>query len=77
MRVVATNMTIAEAHGGLSSRGQNAAKPDPAAYLWEIYKNPWHPENNPSGFVNLGVAENVRFSRPSIAVPALTENESP
>ena len=27
--------------------------------IWDIYEDIWHPQNNPEGIVNLGVAENV------------------
>ncbi|KAH9871231.1 hypothetical protein IAQ61_005410 [Plenodomus lingam] len=46
--------------GSLSSRGADATKSTgELSQLWEIISNPWHPETNPTGYVSLGVAENM------------------
>ena len=42
----------------LSQRADGFAKPDPTFLLWDILQDLWHPESNPNGYVNLGVAEN-------------------
>ncbi|KAH7354370.1 pyridoxal phosphate-dependent transferase [Plectosphaerella cucumerina] len=43
----------------LSSRGQEMAIPQDKNRLWDVIKDIWHPETNPSGYLNLGVAENA------------------
>ncbi|KAH6687216.1 pyridoxal phosphate-dependent transferase, partial [Plectosphaerella plurivora] len=43
----------------LSSRGQIMATPNNKYLLWDIIKDLWHPKTNPSGYLNLGVAENA------------------
>ncbi|KAG8414506.1 hypothetical protein J3459_014666 [Metarhizium acridum] len=43
----------------LSTRAQVLSKPDPKFFFWEVLQDIWDPQNNPNGFVNLGVAENV------------------
>lgn len=43
----------------LSTRAQDLSKPDPKFFFWEVLQNIWDPQNNPNGFVSLGVAENV------------------
>ena len=42
----------------LSMRGQSYAK-EPKKTLENVINNLWDPEDNPDGFVSLGVAENV------------------
>ena len=42
----------------LSSRGHSYAE-GPKQTLQDVIRNLWDPEDNPDGFVNLGVAENV------------------
>lgn len=49
-----------EAISTLSVRAQDLAKPDDTkSPIWDIYNDQWHPQNNPDGYVSLGVAENV------------------
>ena len=44
----------------LSDRAQACARPDSTRNpLWDIYKNQWHPQDNPDGYVSIGVAENT------------------
>ena len=42
----------------LSDRAQAETQPRLTALLWEVLGNSWHPENNPNGYVSVGVAEN-------------------
>ena len=42
----------------LSLRAQECTKPSPSP-LWDIYQDQWHPDSNPNGYVNVGVAENT------------------
>ena len=44
----------------LSIRGNAAAASLNKLAILEVLANLWHPTSNPSGFVSLGVAENVR-----------------
>lgn len=41
-----------------SVRGDAAGKPNDKLFFWEVLRNLWHPDTNPSGFLSLGVAEN-------------------
>lgn len=44
----------------LSERAKKLAKPDEnRSPIWDIYNNQWHPQDNPDGYVNIGVAENT------------------
>ncbi|KIX01390.1 uncharacterized protein Z518_09115 [Rhinocladiella mackenziei CBS 650.93] len=44
----------------LSARAQACANPDKFDNpIWDIILNLWHPEENPDGFVSVGVAENT------------------
>ena len=43
----------------LSHRGDALSRPDPNFRFFQIISQPWHPETSPSGYVNLGVAENT------------------
>ncbi|KAK5056621.1 hypothetical protein LTR84_012153 [Exophiala bonariae] len=55
-----TTIKTPEAISTLSVRAQELAKPDEdKSPIWDIYNNQWHPQNNPEGYVSLGVAENV------------------
>ncbi|EGY23448.1 hypothetical protein VD0002_g6642 [Verticillium dahliae] len=42
----------------LSIRGRDAASSNGSTLLWDVMKNLWHPDDNPSGFVSLAMAEN-------------------
>ncbi|KAF4552445.1 Aminotransferase class I and II-like protein 5 [Elsinoe fawcettii] len=42
----------------LSSRAQGEAGASDRVLIWQVYNNSWHPDTNPDGFINLGVAEN-------------------
>ena len=42
----------------LSNRGHKFSQPDPQYVVWEVLQNLWVPEENPDGYVSLGVAEN-------------------
>lgn len=42
----------------LSTRCQEAAQLSETLILWKIVRNIWDPDTNPSGFLNLGIAEN-------------------
>jgi aspartate/methionine/tyrosine aminotransferase len=42
----------------LSTRGTAAATPSDGTLMWKILDDLWCPQNNPNGFVSLGVAEN-------------------
>jgi aspartate/methionine/tyrosine aminotransferase len=42
----------------LSTRGTAAATPGDGTLMWKILDDLWCPQNNPDGFVSLGVAEN-------------------
>lgn len=45
----------------LSDRGLDLAKAGVMMDMFKtILKNPYHPDDNPDGFVNIGTAENVR-----------------
>jgi 1-aminocyclopropane-1-carboxylate synthase len=49
-----------EAISTLSGRAQECARPDENRNpIWDIYNNQWHPQNNPDGYVSIGVAENT------------------
>ncbi len=52
---------IIEKRGSLSSRGAIRAATGGRLLdkFKEIFANPYDPETNPDGFVNIGVAENV------------------
>ncbi|KAF4459569.1 acc synthase [Fusarium albosuccineum] len=43
----------------LSLRGLDAAKPSDTSVRYEVLGDSWHEQKNPSGYVNLGVAENT------------------
>ncbi|KAH7187225.1 pyridoxal phosphate-dependent transferase [Fusarium oxysporum] len=43
----------------LSNRGQATADNKGGSLLWDVTANLWDPTTNPSGFVSLGMAENV------------------
>ncbi|KAK3690656.1 hypothetical protein LTR37_019058 [Vermiconidia calcicola] len=43
----------------LSERGQAAARPSGFMLMWEVLKDLWDPDTNPSGYVSLGLAENA------------------
>ncbi|EGY23402.1 ACC synthase [Verticillium dahliae VdLs.17] len=55
----------------LSVRGRDAALAKGATLFWEILKNLWHPDDNPSGFLSLAMAENSLMH--SRLLPRLTE----
>ena len=42
----------------LSKRGREWASHSSDLTIWQVLKDLWHPEQNPDGFVSLGVAEN-------------------
>ncbi|KPI45343.1 1-aminocyclopropane-1-carboxylate synthase-like protein 1 [Cyphellophora attinorum] len=42
----------------LSRRAQAETSPRLTALLWEVLSDQWHPQDNPSGYVSIGVAEN-------------------
>lgn len=42
----------------LSNRAKELSEPDPKFMFWDILQDLWHPEDNPGGFVSLGLAEN-------------------
>lgn len=42
----------------LSLRAQEETAPRLSVLLWEVLSDPWHPEDNPNGYVSIGVAEN-------------------
>jgi aspartate/methionine/tyrosine aminotransferase len=42
----------------LSTRAQAETSPRLTALLWEVLSDQWHPQDNPSGYVSIGVAEN-------------------
>ncbi|KAJ3518696.1 hypothetical protein NM208_g14421 [Fusarium decemcellulare] len=43
----------------LSLRGLDVAEPNDIFVLYEVLGDSWHRDNNPSGYINLGVAENT------------------
>ncbi|GJC89945.1 putative inactive 1-aminocyclopropane-1-carboxylate synthase-like protein 2 [Colletotrichum liriopes] len=43
----------------LSARGRDAASANGTTLLWDVLKNLWHPDDNPTGFVSLAMAENA------------------
>lgn len=42
----------------LSTRCQEAAQLSETLTLWKVVRDLWDPDANPSGFLNLGIAEN-------------------
>ncbi|KAJ9615007.1 hypothetical protein H2200_001081 [Cladophialophora chaetospira] len=67
--------SVASTVSTLSQRAQECAKPSQSP-LWDIYQDQWHPDSNPGGYVNVGVAENTlmhaeleSFIRSSTIVP--------
>jgi hypothetical protein len=46
-------------HANLSNRGELFASPAYRQSLLDILSDSWHPETNSSGYISLGVAENV------------------
>ncbi|ETI26568.1 hypothetical protein G647_03346 [Cladophialophora carrionii CBS 160.54] len=50
--------SIASTASTLSKRAQECAVPSQSP-LWGIYADQWHPESNPNGYINVGVAENT------------------
>lgn len=44
----------------LSKRGEQYALPANKNKLLDILRDVWHPTDNPKGYLNLGIAENVR-----------------
>lgn len=54
----------------LSSRGRGLQDFYPPYF--EIFDDPWDPDTNPNGYLNLGVAENVRQVECSTRQPQLT-----
>ena len=49
----------------VSARAASYAVTGDTNPLWEIIAQDWHPTQNPNGWVNLGVAENV-LARPML-----------
>ncbi|KAF2218623.1 ACC synthase [Elsinoe ampelina] len=49
----------------LSRRAEIESGNSPRALIWQVYANSYHPESNPDGFINLGVAEN-RLMHPEL-----------
>lgn len=49
---------VSKTVASLSSRAQKETAPRLTALLWEVLSNQWHPEQNPDGYVSIGVAEN-------------------
>ncbi|KAJ6445110.1 ACC synthase [Purpureocillium lavendulum] len=43
----------------LSARADKLTAPDPNFFFMQVLADLWHPETNPRGYVNLGVAENT------------------
>lgn len=54
---------IMEDDSALSRRGARYALPANKNQVLDILRDGWHPTDNPDGFLNLGVAENVSTPR--------------
>jgi hypothetical protein len=50
---------MTETKGRLSQRGNAAA--DLENPIWEVIRNQFDANTNPGGYINLGIAENVRL----------------
>lgn len=70
----------------LSRRGEAAGSYVGENLIWDVTSNLWHPEDNPEGFVSLGVAENAlmheelsRYIMKNLQVPhgSLTYGDGP
>lgn len=58
-------IALKRAEYSLSPRGKQLAKEGQTLSFFKgILNNPYHPDDNPDGFVNIGTAENVRPSLP-------------
>ncbi|KAJ0373828.1 hypothetical protein COL922a_014255, partial [Colletotrichum nupharicola] len=51
--------TVFKASNSLSNRGQNALELGEKRITWDIISDMWHPENNPDGYLSVGMAENT------------------
>jgi hypothetical protein len=51
--------TASKASNSLSNRGQNALELGKKRITWDIISDMWHPENNPDGYLSVGMAENT------------------
>lgn len=70
----------------LSDRGADAAKPNKGMLMWEIIQDLWDEDDNPDGYVSLGLAENSLMhkelaehihSNISLPTQALTYGDGP
>jgi 1-aminocyclopropane-1-carboxylate synthase len=59
----------------LSSRGATAARTQKKDLMFEVMADTYHPKTNPSGYINLGIAENTLMHTPLLS--HLTKNFSP
>lgn len=70
----------------LSNRGTAAAHPNKGMLMWDVIQDLWHEQDNPNGYVSLGLAENslmhdelVKHIHDHISLPtsALTYGDGP